>query len=237
MSEEKSIKYGEREIKYNLQYLKRKTLTIAVHPDCTVVVKAPLEISFEKIEAHLQKKSKWIVKHLDYFINFKPKVTPRQFLSGETHLYLGRRYRLGIVTDLKERVVATRGNITVYTKKREPERVKNLLEKWYREKAEIHFSKSLNRCFEKFNRYGFSKPTLRIRKMKTRWGSYSKKGIVTLNLELIKAPTECIDYVVIHELCHIKHHNHGAEFYKLLSKMMPDWEKNKKKLENVCLSS
>ncbi|HPS31016.1 MAG TPA: DUF45 domain-containing protein, partial [bacterium] len=109
MSEKKSIKYGEREIFYNLQYLERKTMTIAVHPDGTVIVKVPIQTPFDKIETRLKKRSKWIAKHLDYFINFKPKVTPRQFISGETHLYLGRRYRLKIIIDNKEKVVATRG--------------------------------------------------------------------------------------------------------------------------------
>ena len=231
MSEKKSIKYGEREIFYNLQYLERKTMTIAVHPDGTVIVKAPIQTPFDKIEARLKKRSKWIAKHLDYFINLKPKVTPRQFVSGETHLYLGRRYKLKIIIDNKEKVVATRGNIVVYSKFRDSDRIKNLVEKWYKEKADEHFTKSLNKCFEKFNKYNLRKPVLKIRKMKTRWGSYSTKGTVTLNLELIKAQSECIDYVVTHELCHMLHKNHGNGFYKLLSKMMPEWEKTKSKLE------
>lgn len=231
MTGNKSIKYGERTINYSLQYSIRKTMAISVHPDGTVLVKAPVQTPFDKIEARLKKRSKWIAKHLDYFINFKPKFTQRQFVSGETHLYLGRRYRLKVIPDLKEKVVATRGCLLVHSKYRNSDRIKNLVEKWYKEKADEHFTKSLNKCFEKFEVFGVQKPALRIRKMKTRWGSYSTKGTVTLNLELIKAPMECIDYVVTHELCHILHKNHGTEFYKLLSKMMPEWEKTKSKLE------
>lgn len=228
-----TIKYGERIIKYSLQYSKRKTMTIAVHPDGSVIVKAPVETSFEKIEGRLQKRSKWIAKYLDYFMNLGPKTPERQFISGETHLYLGKKYRLKVVDGLPEKVISTREMISVSSKNRDPERIKNLVEKWYREKAEEHFKNSFDLCFEKFEKHGVEKPALKIRKMKRRWGSYSTKGTVTLNLELIKAPLECIDYVVIHEFCHIKHKNHGKGFYKLLSKMMPEWEKHKAELEQI----
>jgi len=235
MSEKKSIKYGERVIEYSILYSDRKTLTIIVHPDCSVLVRSPKEASENSIEERVKKKSKWIAKHLDYFTNFKPKVIQRQFVSGETHLYLGREYRLKIVVDPKEKVVATRENIVVYTKQNDANRIRHLVEFWYFENARECFSKSLANCFEKFEKFGFKKPALKIRRMKTRWGSYSTKGTVTLNLELIKTPMECIDYVVTHELCHILQKNHGKAFYKLLSKMMPEWEKHKKKLRDIKL--
>ena len=130
-------------------------------------------------------------------------------------------------------MVATRGVLNIFTKDKDRDRVQNLVEKWYREKAEEYFSKSLSKCFGKFEKMGFDKPGLKIRKMKTRWGSYSTKGRVTLNLELIKKPTECIDYVVMHELCHIRHRNHSKGFYKLLDKVMPEWRDKKEKLETV----
>jgi predicted metal-dependent hydrolase len=231
MTIRKSIKYGERTIEYSILYSERKTLTIIVHPDSSVLVRAPKKVSEKIIEERVQKKSKWIAKHLDYFMNFKPKVPPRQFVSGETHLYLGRRYRLKTIIDSKEKVVATRGCITVYAKDKDSERIKNIIEKWYREKADEYFIKSFNKCFEKFSKYNLKKPSLKIRKMKTRWGSYSSKGAVTLNLELIKKPEECIDYVVMHELCHIRHRNHGKGFYKLMDKVMPDWRDKKERLE------
>jgi len=233
MIENNSIKYGKRIINYSLHYSKRKTMTIAVYPDGSVVVKAPVGTSLKIIEERLKKRSKWISKHLDHFINIKPKVPPRQFIGGETHFYLGRRYRLKICVDTKERVAATRGCIVVYSKDKDPDRIKNLVEKWYREKAQEHFTESFDRCFEKFEGSNIKKPVLKIRKMKTRWGSYSTKGNVTLNLELIKKPKECIDYVATHELCHSKHRNHRKGFYDLLLRMMPEWKKIKLKLETT----
>ncbi len=227
----KSIKYGERTIEYSVLYSDRKTLTIIVNPDGSVLVRAPKRVSEKKIEERVQKKSKWIVKHLDFFKKFKPLIPQRQYISGETHLYLGRRYRLKTNIHSEEKVVATRGCLVVHAKNKDPERIKNIVDKWYREKALEHFSKSLNNCFEKFEKMGFSKPSLKIRKMKTRWGSYSTKGNVTLNLELIKKPKECIDYVVMHELCHMKQKNHGDGFYDLLFKVFPEWRGVKEMLE------
>ncbi|MDE2953075.1 MAG: M48 family metallopeptidase, partial [Gemmatimonadota bacterium] len=105
------------------------------------------------------------------------------------------------------------------------------LEEWYRSKANIYFSRVFEECWHPFHKKRIDKPTLKIRNMKTRWGSLSRKGNLTLNLGLIKAPRECIEYVVIHELCHLFHPNHGAEFYNLLELMLPDWIKRKHKLE------
>ena len=110
-------------------------------------------------------------------------------------------------------------------------RTKNLLLSWYKDRAHEKFDESFERCWPKFKGRGFLRPGLKIRHMKTRWGSLSKSGTLTLNVNLIQAPRDCIDYVITHELCHLEHHNHSAEFYRLLEKMMPDWEARKHKLE------
>ncbi len=95
----------------------------------------------------------------------------------------------------------------------------------------MQFNDSMDRCWSKFNSSSFTKPTISIKRMKKRWGSLSDKGTVTLNTDLVKAPKECIDYVVIHELCHLKYHDHSKEFYTLLDFVTPGWEKIKHKLE------
>ncbi len=106
-----------------------------------------------------------------------------------------------------------------------------LLDQWYTEKAEKQFHHAFERCWPKFEKQGTPRPDIQIRKMKSRWGSLSAKGRLTLNTDLVRAPKECIDYVVTHELCHLKHHNHSPAFYELLEKSMPDWKKRKHKLE------
>ena len=106
-----------------------------------------------------------------------------------------------------------------------------MLSKWYLEKAKIQFNESLNRCWQKFNKFNFSKPKIYIRQMQRRWGSLSDKGTMTININLIRAPKDCIDYVVTHELCHLKYHNHSQAFYKLVASVIHDWKKIKQKLE------
>ncbi|MBL0699791.1 MAG: M48 family metallopeptidase [Desulfosarcina sp.] len=102
---------------------------------------------------------------------------------------------------------------------------------WCLRKTNIQFNESLTRCWQKFKAFDLTRPSISIKRMKKRWGSLSNKGTVTLNTDLIKAPKECIDYVVTHELCHLKYHDHSPEFYKLLDSVIPRWKKIKHKLE------
>ena len=95
----------------------------------------------------------------------------------------------------------------------------------------LRVAKVFDNCWMSFEKHRVSKPTLRIARMKNRWGSLSRNATLTLNPELIKAPRECIEYVVIHELCHLLHHNHGPEFQSLLERSLPDWINRKHKLE------
>ncbi len=117
--------------------------------------------------------------------------------------------------------------------KKENTSAKKLLTDWYREKAVIHFEDTLKKILPLFARYDISEPELQIRHMPTRWGSCTTKGKVILNPELIKAPKGSIEYVIIHELCHLIHHNHTKAFYELQESIMPDWKKWKERLENT----
>ena len=163
-----------------------------------------------------------------------PEQPEKSYVGGETHYYLGRQYRLKIVESNTDDVVLRRGIICVYTKnRRHSSRVKTLLEKWYREKARVKFEERLSLCLEKAKRHGFERPDIQIRNMKTRWGSCTRKGAIILNTHLIKAPSHCNDYVIMHEMCHLKYFDHGKQFYNLLVKVIPDWQKRKKRLEEV----
>lgn len=230
--EKRSFTYGEKTIEYQLFYSKRKTLEIAVHPDSTTIVKAPNDSEISLIEKKIHKRARWILKQLDYFQQFTPKTPERVYISGETHLYLGKQYRLKVTQGQKNSIKLSRGIFQVSCRgEPNPELVKKLMKKWYMDKAKIQFNKSFERCWPKFNSMDFNKPSISIKRMQKRWGSLSEKGTMMLNAELIKAPKECIDYVIIHELCHLKYHNHSSEYYKLLGSFMPNWEKIKHKLE------
>lgn len=226
---EHSINYGSKSIKFYLDFSDRKTLGIKVHPDNSVHVAAPFDSEMDKIEAKVKQKARWIIKQQNEFLSYLPKLAERKFINGETHLYLGRQYLLEINPSKKNEVKISRNKLIVnHIVKSKPESV---LEKWYIEKAELHFKKLIHELLPLFNKYQVSTPTIQIKKMKKRWGSCSANGNIILNLELIKASKGSIEYVIIHELCHLIHHNHTKAFYELLDSIMPDWKKWKNKLE------
>ena len=231
-SAKRSVMYGRKTIEYSLFYSKRKTLEIAVHPDSTVIVKAPINSDILLIEQKINKRARWILKQLHYFRQFAPKTPERCYVNGETHLYLGKQYRLRIAQGNENSVKLSRGFFQVACREGPtPEITKRLLQKWYLEKACLQFNDSMERCWLKFNSFRYTKPAISIKRMQKRWGSLSDKGTVTLNTDLVKAPKECIDYVVTHELCHLKYNDHSKKFYKLLDSVTPGWEKIKHKLE------
>ncbi len=226
-----TISYGKTEIDYELLMMSRKSLEIAVHPDKSVVVKAPLFSTIETIEKKIKKRARWIKRQIAYFNQFNPTTPERKYVGGESHLYLGRKYRLKIELSDNNRVLLKNGYFFIEAPHNEPDNVKNLLESWYKDRARTYLSKVLDDCWEKFKKGDLSKPRFKLLKMDKRWGSLSAKGQLTLNVNLIKTPRECVEYVIIHELCHLIHHNHGVEFHKLLDRTMPDWMKRKHKLE------
>jgi hypothetical protein len=231
-----SLQYGEKQLVFDVKKSDRKTIEISVHPDKHLIVKAPKNISQEQLEKKLRKRASWVIKKLRFFDNFELKNTTKNYIGGETHLYLGRQYRLKVSEGTANDVKLTRGFFEITCKNEiKPEKVKQLLDYWYRAKSEEKYNKYMEEWWPYFDKQGFTRPDLKIRKMKTRWGSLSKKGNVTLNIELIKAPKECIKYVIVHELCHLQYHNHGSDFYSLLEKLMPDWKKRKQKLEMAML--
>lgn len=227
-----TFSYGKEIIRFEVLYVDRKTLEISVHPDSRVVIKAPLGTCYEDIKKKVTKRARWIKQQLEYFSQFDPRTPIRRYIGGETHLYLGKQYRLKIINGDAGNVKLSRGYFYVQVKGDiTPDVVRKLLEDWYSAKAAVKFKESFDRCWLYFEKHSLNKPRLQIRRMKKRWGSLSPNGLLTLNLDLIRAPKECIDYVVMHELCHLQHFDHSAEFYKLLERVMPDWGKRKNKLE------
>ena len=228
----RTLQFGQRLIDYQLFWLNRKTLEIAVHPDGQVTVKAPYKADISQVEAKIKKRARWIFKQIKYFRQFDPKTPERFYINGETHLYLGRQYRLKIEHGEQDSVKLSRGyfNISCLSEAT-PENVKRLMNRWYLDKAANKFNEAMLKCWPKLKLYGLPQPSLSIRKMRKRWGSLSDNGVVRLNIELIKAPVDCIEYVVTHELCHLKYSDHSSSFYQMLSKVFPGWEKIKHKLE------
>lgn len=228
---DQTIRYGKTKIDYRLLLMNRKSLEIAVHPDKSIIVKAPSDVALELIEARIKKRARWIKRQIAYFTQFEPQTPARQYIAGESHLYLGRQYRLKIGDADKDNVLLKNGYIYLEVTSRKLNHIQQLMDLWYRKRAKTYLPQIFDDCWESFKRSNLNKPYLKLQKMNMRWGSLSAKGQLTLNLKLIEAPRACIEYVVMHELCHLIHHNHSAEFYKLLERIMPDWESRKCKLE------
>lgn len=205
-----------------------------VHPDLHVSVVAPVDADPERIREKVKKRAAWIRKQRREFELFLPKQPPRLYVNGETHRYLGRQYRLRTEQGDEESVKCLRGYFRVTTRTEPtPEIAKRRLEAWYRDRADAVFRDRLDVCHARAEREGIPRPVLKIKCMRKRWGSCAREGTITLNLELIKAPKECIDYVIMHELCHLKEAHHGPRFWALLGRVMPDYDTRKKQLNVI----
>jgi len=224
--------YGTMTIPYQLAYTARATLAIHVHPDLRVTVEAPLESDFAEIEKRLHKRAAWIVRQQRNFRRYSLDFPPRQYVSGETHRYLGQQYRLKVLQaeDGKESIHLDREQLLVSAREKN-NRAKQLVERWYRQQAQAIFSERVNAWFPHFERFGLHQPEVVVRQMRSRWGSCTAHGKITLNLKLVMVPKPLIDYVIVHELSHLVEHNHGAKFYELLARVMPGWEERREKLE------
>lgn len=227
----RTVTYGRDSVDYDVRWLaSRKTLAIEVHPDGRVLVRAPADCPADLIAERVRKRAAWIGRQLADFERYRPRTPARHYVSGESHRYLGRQYRLKVLSSNTTGMKVTHGQLIVSLDgQASPERVKAALQRWYRHRAKLLFEEALDASLSRFE--GIERPRLSVRNMRSRWGSLSRAGTLTLNVDLVRAARSCIEYVVTHELCHLKHRHHGAAFYQLLERVMPDWTKRKERLE------
>lgn len=227
----KKIQYGKYKYEYCLVSQNRKTISLTVFPDLQIVVKAPHDTDSERISDFFKKKWQWLEKQLAFFKQFQTNQSSKKYVSGESFLYLGRQYKLIVRKSENNCVSLQQGKLHLYTtgKVRDGKNNQRILEQWYQERTKIVFSEQYQEVQRKFDYKDM--PSVTMRKMKKRWGSYTKNNKIILNPLLIHAPKKCIDYVIIHELCHAKHKNHNKHFFALLDRKCPGWKKTKEQLE------
>lgn len=232
------VQYGDTTIEYHLSYAARRTLEISVHPDLRVIVTAPQNTAIEAIEAKVYKRASWILRQQRDFALYLPHTPPRQYISGETHWYLGKQYRLKVIQDSDaEWVKLERGYLVVRTTdKADTAHIKVLVDAWYLRQARRVFRERLTLLLPRFERYNLPDFQFRIRELQTRWGSCSEAGTIVLNLKLMQVAKLYIDYVIVHELCHLIEHNHSNRFYALLDRTLPDWRERRQKLNTYAFS-
>jgi hypothetical protein len=230
------IPFGKRKFFAQIEWSERKRIAVIVQPDLLIKARVPIGTELKTIKIFLIKKAPWIAKQIYYFERFHPLPVKRCYISGETHLYLGRQYRLKIKTgeNLNIKLQGQFFLAEISSKHRE-EKARNLMQKWYHDHALEILNKRIIKILPDFLKDGTESPQFQIQLMKKRWGSCSKNKNITLNTELVKAPIACIDYVITHELCHLLSSKHDAKFYRILSNFMPDWEKRKARLERVLI--
>lgn len=187
-------------------------------------VRVPEHLGDERVAAILQQKRPWIRSKVAQLQQVSPP-RPKELVSGESFPYLGRHYRLKVQEGRSVGLCLSGGTIRATVRPTEQgqqreARIRQFLEQWYR-------SRALERLQDKANRYaaliGVSPAGVSIRGFRSRWGSCDKRGRVVFNWQIIKAPHRIVDYVVIHELCHLIHPNHSKDFWQLVERHCPDF--------------
>ncbi|XHR27482.1 MAG: M48 family metallopeptidase [Chthoniobacteraceae bacterium] len=209
----------------------RRTLEISVLPDGHIELVAPMDASILIVKERVSKRLRWIEKQRREFAEMNATRPPHQYCSGSTHRYLGRQYRLKVHRGFTPRVKLIGGYFHVYTPSGTEMEVKEALGAWYRTRASEQFSRRLSEweawCLERH----LPSPKLHLLSMPKRWGSTHRDGRIYLNPELVKTPSVCVDYVIAHEICHLKYPSHDRAFYRQLEQVFPDWKKVKQRLE------
>lgn len=231
------IVYGDQRIPYAIRVQpERKARRVAIHvePDGRVIVDVPPDTIMPQIKAAVAARARWIHTHVSEARTRLAHVLPRDYVSGESLLYLGRRYRLKVSIDDVD-VVSVRlkgGYIEVRIAAWNGPAIKAALLDWYLERARVVFHSRMEQMITGL-RWVRKVPSIRLKTMKVQWGSCSPSGRMTLNPLLVRAPWECIDYVLLHELCHLREHNHSKRFFRLLNAHMPGWRETKEKLDRL----
>jgi predicted metal-dependent hydrolase len=219
------------DIEFKVIYSRRRSIGISVLPDSSIIVRVPFLTSLKTIKRIVTDKYNWVLKHRDNYRKLDNSSLNRSYSTGEIHLFRGNRSILQIEKSVKPYVRFYDSTIELGIPKTDDSQViKRLLYKGYKNEAVKLFPELLQKVVKEHENQMFKPKGLVIRTMKRRWGSCSNKGVITLSTELIKLSDLYIEYVIAHELCHLKHHNHGAHYYKLLSEVFPEWKSVRKEL-------
>jgi len=228
------VRVNGRSFDYLLTHAPTDRLSISVHPDLRVSVIASLHADPKEVDRRVARRAAWIVHKWREFERYHPLPQPRKYVSGETHLYLGRQYRLRVRKGRSDTVELHPPFIYVRRKASRFKRsIESALVQWYTGRAREVFADRYRRLLKRAPWLAVSQAPIRVRAMSTWWGSCGPSGTITLNVDLIKAPISAIEYVIAHELCHRVELRHSRRFYGLLRRTVPDWERARERLNLV----
>ena len=202
---------------------RRKTATIKIVDGATRVI-VPNHLSDARIAELVNKRTSWIRQKLREQSE-APSTKPKEYVNGESFCYLGRNYRLKVLQNRNHEVKLHGGYLEVgVTQSVKEINIRRALVKWYVQHA-------LDRLTEKTNRYaaimGVSPHSITVKEYKARWGSCTSQGDISYNWRIVIAPHHIVDYVVVHELCHLKHQNHSPTYWKAVKRMIPDYKERR----------
>ena len=226
----RQVAIGNQDLEVLIKRSRRKTMVLYVSPDMPVELRVPLKCPWLEIDAFLESRLGWIEQARKELADV-PCVEKPRFIDGSVHRYLGSDYSLMLVRGKPNLVEQIQDAIVVRCMKPESESlIARHLNQWYRLQANRLFPIRIENCLKLFSQpIPYRKMT--TRKMKARWGSCSGNGEICLNSMLVQMPTDAIDFVIAHELCHLRHFAHNRSFYRLLSSVMHDWREREKLLE------
>ncbi|WP_210516472.1 M48 family metallopeptidase [Hymenobacter terricola] len=220
-----TLAYQNQTLSYTLVFRSRRTIGFAVRPDGSVHISAPAGTSPEWVAQQVLKKADWILKHQAEFARRPAPAPSRRYEAGSTHYYQGQPYQLRFA-EARRPAVAVGGDELVVAAPTalSPAQTEALLHNWYARQAGPLFAESLLRVWPRFAEFNLTRPTLSVRQMRTRWGSCTPRSArIRLSPELVRARPECLDYVLLHECCHLLVGDHSKAFYDLQTRLLPDW--------------
>jgi hypothetical protein len=210
-------------IDYRLVRSRRRSLELRIYPDRRIEVRAPLRCPQRDIDVFVRSRETWIEKKLQAMPDYQGTPAALRYVDGSTHYFFGEPLTLALRAGRGKALLNDGVLQLAVADPEDAASVERALYRWYRQQAQADFVARLQRLFPPFAARGHRLPALTLRRMRSRWGSLSSRSGMSLNVELVRHHPEHIDYVVVHELCHLEHMDHGDGFKALLTHVMPDW--------------
>lgn len=226
-----SLEINDKNIDYTIEFSTRKTLLImAKKTTGEIVVKSPQNLSMSYIKSFIESKASWIEKQIKK-IETDTSFVKVNYENGSTHMILGMPYTLEIHSAQKTDIFTASGKLIVNCRSNLD--IEKALLKWYAQISPVIFSKIMRPIIDKFGeKYNIYPSKVEYKYVKRYWGQCTSKRLIRININLIHQPQTAIEYIIVHELCHLIHQNHSSKFWDLVEKEMPDYRERKKLLTN-----
>jgi len=220
-------------VEYQLIRKHIKNINLRINEKEEIMVSAPLYTSMEDITVFVESRAEWILRNLAVVERYNQMKPDKFIYSGKTVFYCGNAKTIRIFADATKKISQNGDYIDVFTPfEQKSEELKKQYLGWLEAEAKTRFSQLSDKAYAQMQGEGIERPSFAVKNMKTRWGSCNmREGRITLNLQLMKSDDECVNQVICHELTHLRASNHGARFYAILKKYVPEYKSIKKRLE------